>query len=156
MNLNLNKVDKVWNEFSKLNNIALKFKERSILQVTQSHYLINYTNEIATFSFIGMLSKSPDGNNTNKTSIIIEYKDRLNITEFELESTSKISSVFPGNNTTEFEKNLLKDLQKFNGKNITLKGEFVRIDTEHIFTTISEFEHVADLTAKLKFAGSNA
>lgn len=153
--MNLNNVDKVWNEFSKLNNIDLKFKERSILQVTQSHYLINYTNEVATFSFIGMLSKSLDGNNTNKTSIIIEYKDRLNIADFELESASKISGVFSGDKTTEFEKNLLKDLQKFNGKNITLKGEFVRIDTEHIFTTISEFKHVVDLVSKLKTVASN-
>lgn len=148
--MNLDIVDKVWNEFSKLNNTALKFKERSILKVTQSHYLINYTNELATFSFIGILSKSTDGNNTNKTSIIIEYKDRLNITDFELDSTNIITGVFSENKTTKFEENLLKNLEKFNGKNITLKGNFVRIDTEHIFTTISEFEHVTNLISELK------
>ncbi|MBN4058108.1 hypothetical protein JYT34_01575, partial [Olleya sp. AH-315-K02] len=75
--MNRNKVDKVWNEFSKLKNIDLKYKERNLLHVIESHYLINYTNEVATFSFIGILWKSTEGQNTDKTSIIVEYKNRL-------------------------------------------------------------------------------
>ena len=65
--MNLNKIDKTWNEFSKLKNIELKFKERNQDNVIQSHYLINYTNAIATFSFIGMLWKSTEGKSTDKT-----------------------------------------------------------------------------------------
>jgi len=153
--MNWNKVDKVWNEFSKLNNIDLKYKERSLSDVVQSNYLINYTNEVATFSFIGILSKSNEGNNTDKTSIIVEYKNRLGINNFELENTRKIKSLFSKHKTTEFEKNLLRKLKKFNGDSITLKDNFIRIDAGHIFSTINEFEHVADLISNLKTTGNN-
>lgn len=152
--MNRNKVDKVWNEFSKLKNIDLKYKERNLLHVIQSHYLINYTNEVATFSFIGILWKSTEGHNTDKTTIIVEYKNRLDINNFELENSSKIKSIFSKNKITEFEKSILKKLKKFNGNSITLKDNFIRIDADHIFSTIDEFEHVADLISKLKTRGN--
>ncbi|MCH7524075.1 MAG: hypothetical protein IIC74_03445 [Bacteroidetes bacterium] len=152
--MNWNKVDKVWNEFSKLKNIDLKYKERNLLNVIQSLYLINYTNEVATFSFIGILWKSTEGHNTNKTSIIVEYENRLDINNFEFENSSKIKSIFSKNKITEFEKNILKKLKKFNGNSITLKDNFIRIDADHIFSTIDEFEHVTDLISKLKTTGN--
>ncbi len=153
--MNLNKVNKVWNEFSKLKNIELKYNERKLPHVIQSHYLINYTNEVATFSFIGILLKSTEGHNTDKTSIIVEYKNRLDINNFELENTSKIKSIFSKNKITEFEKSILKKLKKFNGNSITLKDNFIRIDADHIFSTIDEFEHVTNLISKLKTTGNN-
>jgi len=153
--MNRNKVNKVWNEFSKLNNIDLKYKERSLRDMIQSNYLINYTNEVATFSFIGILSKSTEGNNTDKTSIIVEYKNRLDINNFDLKNTNKIKSLFSKDKATDFEKNLLKKLKLFKGNNITLKDNFIRIDTDHIFSTIDDFEHVTDLVSKLKTAGNN-
>jgi len=153
--MNRNKVNKVWNEFSKLNNIDLKYKERSLRDMIQSNYLINYTNEVATFSFIGILSKSIEGNNTDKTSIIVEYKNRLDINNFDLKNTNKIKSLFSKDKATDFEKNLLKKLKLFKGNNITLKDNFIRIDTDHIFSTIDDFEHVTDLVSKLKTAGNN-
>lgn len=153
--MNRNKVDKTWNEFSKLKNIELKFKERKQLNVIQSHYLINFTNEIATFSFIGILWKSTEGQTTDNTSIIAEYKNRLDINNFELETTNKLSSFFSIDNTTDFEKMILKDLKKFNGNSITLKDNFIRIDTNHIFSTVDEFEDVTDLISKIKNKGNN-
>ena len=86
--MDLNKIDKTWNEFSKLENIELKYKERNQGNVIQSHYLINYTNEIATFSFIGILWKSTEGQNTDKTSIIVEFENRLVINNFEFKTKS--------------------------------------------------------------------
>lgn len=153
--MNRNKVDKTWNEFSKLKNIELKFKERKQLNVIQSHYLINFTNEIATFSFIGILWKSTEGQTTDNTSIIAEYKNRLDINNFELETTNKLSSFFSIDNVTDFEKMILKDLKKFNGNSITLKDNFIRIDTNHIFSTVDEFEDVTDLISKIKNKGNN-
>jgi len=152
--MNRNKVDKVWNEFSKLNNIDLKYKERSLLDVIQSNYLINYTNEVATFSFIGILSKSTEGNSTDKTSIIVEYENRLDIDNFELKNTSEIKNLINKDKTTGFEKSLLKKLEIFNGNSITLKDNFIRIDAGHIFSSIEEFEHVADLISKLKMTSN--
>jgi len=148
--MNWNKIDAVWNEISKLNNVELKYKERSINQVTQSHYLINYTNEIAIFSFIGILSKSAEGQNTDKTSIIVEYKNRLDINKFELKNIREEKNMLPNDNTTEFEKRILKMLNKFNGNSITLKDHFIRIDTDNIFSTKDDFENVTDLIYKLK------
>jgi len=153
--MNWNKVDKAWNEFSKLNKIDLKYKERKLLDVVQSNYLINYTNEVATFSFIGILSKSTEGNNTDKTSIIVEYKNGLDINNFDLKNTNKIKSLFSKDKATDFEKRLLKKLKLFKGNNITLKDNFIRIDTDHIFSTIKDFEHVTDLVSKLKTEGNN-
>jgi len=144
--MNWNKVDEIWNEFSKLNNIDLKYKERSLPHVIQSTYLINYTNEVATFSFIGIVSKSAEGNDTDKTSIIVEYNNRLGIDNFELKNTNK-------DNKTDFEKRILKKLKTFKGNSITLKDNFIRIDTDHIFSTIDEFELVTDLVLKLKTTG---
>jgi len=144
--MNWNKVDEIWNEFSKLNNIDLKYKERSLPHVIQSTYLINYTNEVATFSFIGIVSKSAEGNDTDKTSIIVEYNNRLGIENFELKNTNK-------DNKTDFEKRILKKLKTFKGNSITLKDNFIRIDTDHIFSTIDEFELVTDLVLKLKTTG---
>lgn len=140
--MNLNKVDKTWNEFSELKNIGLKYKERKQDNVTQSHYLINYSDEIATFSFIGVLWKSLEDLSTDKTTIIIEFNNRLAMPNFEL----KISI----ETVTEFENNILKSLKKFKGNSITLKDNFVRIDTEHIFSTIEEFKLVIEFISKLK------
>jgi hypothetical protein len=39
--MNWNKLDKTWNEFSKLKNLELKYKERNQRDVIQSYYLIN-------------------------------------------------------------------------------------------------------------------
>lgn len=148
--MNLNKVDKVWNEFSKLNSVDLKHKERSLADVIQSNYLINYTNEIATFSFIGMLSKSAAGKITDKTSIIVEYINRLDISNFELKNTNEINDSLSKDLTTDFEKRILKKLKTFKGNSITLKHNFIRIDTDHIFSTLEEFEHVTELISELK------
>ena len=148
--MNKNKVDTVWNEFSKLNNIELKHKERTLNNVTQTNYLINYTNEVATFSFIGMVSKSTEGNNTDKTSIIVEYQNRLDIENFEIKNTSNTKDLPSNDITTDIKKRILKMLQPFNGNSFTLRDNFIRIDTDHIFSTIDEFEQVTDLIVKLK------
>ncbi len=153
--MNLNKVNKVWHAFSKLKNTELKYKERNQGSLIQSHYLINYTNEVATFSFIGMLTKSAEGQNTDKTSIIVEFENRLEINNFELETTSKLKSVFSKDKATEFEKGILKTLKKFDGNSITLNDNFIRIDTDYIFSSTDEFEHVADLISKIKTTSSN-
>jgi len=153
--MNSNKIDKTWNEFSNLKNMELKYKERNQGNVIQSHYLINYTNEVATFSFIGILWKSTEGLNTDKTSIIVELNNKLEINNFELETTSKLKSFFSVDKTTRFKKRVLRNLKKFNGKSITLKDNFIRIDTDHIFSTIGEFNHVTDLISKIKTTGNN-
>ncbi len=152
--MNRNKIDKTWNTFSKLKNIELKYKERNQGNVIQSHYLINYTNEVATFSFIGILWKSAEGLNTDKTSIIVEFKNRLAINNFELETTSKLKQISSIDNTTEFEKSILKDLKKFDGNSMTLKDNFIRIDAGHIFSDIKEFKLVTDLISKIKTTGN--
>lgn len=148
--MDLNKVEKVWNEFSEINNAEFEYKERELFDVIQSNYIINYTNELAIFSFIGMLSKSTKGNNTNKTSIIIEYLDKLDVDNFEFQNSGKLESLFVVGETTDLEKNILKSLNKFNGRSITLKNNFVRIDTNTIFSTLDEFQYVLDLTSTLK------
>ena len=147
--MNLNKIDKTWNEFSKLKNIELKFKERNQVSGVQSHYLINYTNEIASFSFIGILWKSTEGKSTDKTSVIVEFNNRLDINNFELEATSKLKRIFSKDKTTEFEKSILKNLKKFDGNSIALKDNFIRIDANHNFSNIDEFKHVTDLISKI-------
>ena len=153
--MNWNKIDKTWNEFSKLNNIELKYKERNQGKIIQSHYLINYTNEVATFSFIGIILKPIEGQNTYKTSVIVEFKNRLDIDNFELETNSKLKGVLRNDKTTEFEKSILKNLKKFDGNSITLIDNFIRIDADHIFSTLDEFKHVTDLTSKIKTTGKN-
>ena len=110
--MNWNKLDKTWNESSKLKNLELKYKERNQGDVIQSHYLINQTNEVATFSFIGILWKSIEGQNTDKRTIIVEFKNRLDINNFELEITSEQKSILSEDKTTEFKKSILKDLKK--------------------------------------------
>ena len=153
--MNSTKIEKTWNAFSKLNNIELKYKERNQGKVIQSHYLINYTNTVATFSFIGIILKSTEGQNTYKTSIIVEFQNRPDIDNFQLETNSKLKPVFPGDNSTEFQKNILKNLKKFDGNSITLKDNFIRIDADHIFSTIDEFKHVTDLISRIKTTGKN-
>ncbi len=140
--MNLDHINKIWSRFSAVKQTELKHKERTINNAIQSNYLINYTDELATFTFIGMLSKSSQGHITDKTSIIVEFNNRLNIQNFEIHKTNEINS--------EFERRLLNQLDKFNGHNITLKDEFIRIDTEHIFSSIDEFEQVTDLIFTLK------
>lgn len=149
-NMNLNKIHQTWNAFSELKNIELKYKERQQGDVTQSHYLINYTNNIATFSFIGMLRKSSEGLNSDKTSIIVEFENKLAINNFELKPSNKKRSLFSRDKTPKFEKNILKSLKKFDGNMITLKDNFIRIDTNHIFSTIEEFKYVSDLVSHIK------
>jgi len=147
--MDLNKVDEIWNGFSKSQNIELKYKERKIGGTIQSHYLINYTNEIATYSFIGILSRSDDGHNTDKTSIIVEFENRLDIDNFEFKITDNIKNN-SDDHKIEFEKNILKSIEKFKGKSITLKDNFIKIDTDHIFSNIDEFENIIELISEIK------
>ena len=153
--MNLKKIDKTWKAFSNLQNIELQFKERQQGNVTQSHYLINYTNTIATFSFIGMLRQSSEGPNTDKTSIIVEFENRLAINNFELKPSIKKKSFFSRDKTPKFKKNILKSLKKFGGNSITLKDNFIRIDTDYIFSTIEDFNHVSDLISDIKTTSNN-
>jgi len=148
--MDLNNVNEIWNEFSKSQNIELKYKERNLGEVIQSHYLINYTNKVATYSFIGILCKSNEGPDTNKTSIIVEFENRLTIDNFEFKITDSINNVNSNEHKIEFEKNILKSIQKFNGKSITMKDNFIKIDTDHIFSNLDEFEHVTNLVSKIK------
>ena len=152
--MKIEKIEKTWDEFSKLKNIELKFKERNQGKVIQSHYLINYTSEVASFMFIGILWKSTEGQNTDKTSIIIEFKNRLAINNFELKTTRNQNSMLSTDKTVEFEKSVLNKLKKFNGNSITLKDNFVRIDTNQIFSTIDEFNYVTELISMVKTEGN--
>ena len=149
--MDLNKVNEIWNEFSKSQNIELKYKERKIANTIQSHYLINYTNKIATYSFIGILSRSDNGHNTDKTSIIVEFENRLDIDNFEFIITDNDNNITSDNRKIEFEKNILKkSIEKFKGNSITLKDNFIKIDTDHIFSNIDEFESVIELISEIK------
>lgn len=148
--MNLDQINKTWNAFSKLQNIELKYKERNQGNIIQSHYLINYTNEIATFSFIGILWKSIEGQNTDKTSIIVEFENRLDINNFKLETLCKPNHTSTQGKTTKFEESIVKNLKKVGGNSITLKDNFIRIDTDHIFSSIEEFELVSDLISMIK------
>lgn len=148
--MNLNKIEETWNAYSKLKNIELKFKERNQGNVIQSHYLINYTNEIATFSFIGILWKSAEGQNTDKTSIILEFNNRLVISNFEIKTENNLKGEL-----TVFENSIIKDMEALDANSITLKDNFIRLDTNHIFSTMEDFNLVEDLVLKIKTAGNN-
>jgi hypothetical protein len=137
-----NTIEETWNAFSKLKNTELKYKERKQGDVTQAHYLINYSTEVATFSFIGIVFKSNEvSKNSDKTSIIIEFKNPLAITNFDIKINLEVSQ----NETSEFEKSLLNSLKIFNGNSITLNNPFIRIDTDCIFSTVESFEQVESL-----------
>ena len=97
-----------------------------------------------------MLSKSADGQSTDKTSIIIEYQNRLSIDNFEFKNITLIKDSLSKDITSDFEKDILKKLKTFKGNSIILRDNFVRIDTDHIFSTMEEFEHVTKLIAELK------
>lgn len=153
--MNLTIIAKTWNAFSILKNIELIHKERTVQNVVQSHYLINYTDKVATFSFIGMLWKSTEGKNTDKTSIIIEFEHRLDLNNFEFKRSTKEKNISSEEKTNEFEKDILENLKKIKGNSITLKDNFIRIDTDHIFSTIDDFNYVTDLILKIKNTNNN-
>tara|TARA_R110002051_G_scaffold323467_1_gene417185 strand:+ start:723 stop:1166 length:444 start_codon:yes stop_codon:yes gene_type:complete len=144
--MNLDTVDKIWNEFSTLKNTELKYRERKQGTVTQAHYLINYTDNLATFSFIGILMKSADGKNSNKTSIIIEFENRLSIDNFDFKSSKNLSEI----DNSSFEKKILAQIKKIGGNSITLKDNFIRLDTDAIFSSLDDFYFVVDLVLELK------
>tara|TARA_R110002049_G_scaffold158389_1_gene323295 strand:- start:201 stop:644 length:444 start_codon:yes stop_codon:yes gene_type:complete len=144
--MNLDTVDKIWNEFSTLKNTELKYKERKQGTVTQAHYLINYTDNLATFSFIGILMKSADGKNSNKTSIIIEFENRLSIDNFDFNSSKNLSEL----DNSSFEKKILAQIKKIGGNSITLKDNFIRLDTDTIFSSLDDFHFVVDLVLEIK------
>lgn len=64
--------------------------------------MFNYTDDIAIYSFIGILIKSKYGISTDKTSIVVEFLDRLSLDNFELEVKSKLKSFF--SKSSELEK----------------------------------------------------
>tara|TARA_R110001606_G_scaffold135548_2_gene272663 strand:+ start:6882 stop:7325 length:444 start_codon:yes stop_codon:yes gene_type:complete len=144
--MNLDTVDKIWNEFSTLKNTELKYKERKQGTVTQALYLINYTDNLATFSFIGILMKSADGKNSNKTSIIIEFENRLSIDNFDFKSSKNLSEL----DNSSFEEKILAQIKKIGGNSITLKDNFIRLDTDAIFSSLGDFHFVVDLVLELK------
>ncbi|WP_026777589.1 hypothetical protein [Polaribacter sp. Hel_I_88] len=144
--MNLNTIDKVWNEFSILKKTVLKYNERKQGALTQAHYVINYTDELATYSFIGILIKSADGKNTNKTSIIIEFENRLAIDNFDFKASNISSEV----DNSSFEIKILAQINNVGGNSITLKDNFIRLDTDAIFSSLDDFYFVVDLVKEFK------
>ena len=141
--MDLSKITTVWTDYAKHLKIELIHKERTVNDVTQTQYAINYTNATEFFSWIAFSQQSAE-KNTGITSVIIELKDKLNLDNFKIETTTPIE------NPSEFEIKILDALKTFKGTAISQNNTFLKIDTQHIFDTKEEFEAVKNLLAELK------
>lgn len=141
--MSLENIKSIWTAFAKDNNIELINKQRTINNVIQTQFAINYNTPTAFFSWIAFNQQS-DKKSTGITSIIIELKDKLDRANFKLDSTTE--------KKTEFDSKIINLLQQFKGQSISLNNHFIKIDCQHIFNNLQEFNAVINLLHELKIS----
>lgn len=149
-------IQQVWDEFSKQKNIQLKSKDRTQAGTTQTHFLVNYTNEIATISFIGMLSETHKEKSFGTTTILLEFNEWLNMKDFELTREKSFIKSLTWVTKSAFDKQLLTVLKLINGTSISLKDNIVRLDIKHIFKSKGEFAKIEELVEYINANNTSA
>jgi len=147
--MNWNNIEKSWNEFAELNNVELIYDERNLFHTIECKYEVHFQAEHGESSFSGVLWKSQDGHNRNRTKIFTKFSTEKSLHNFELKNGG-IKKLFLRNNLNDFEKNIARNLKELNGKNLSLKDNVLEIELNGIISSKSVFDKVTELIKKVK------
>lgn len=142
--MNWNKLDKCWKEFSQNNNADLKYSEQNLFHAIKCEYEFIQISEFWKTKFIGVLWKSQQGHNKDRTNVLTKFIDKeseeiLNI------NNSGIRSLFTRNKFKGIEKVIYQKFKNIGGKKLNLDGYILKIELDEIITKQSEFEQVTEL-----------
>jgi len=147
--MNWNKIDKNWNEFAKQNAVELKYAERNLFHSIECKYIVDFKTDDSNSVFTGVLWKSQDGHNRNRTKISIQFKTEKALKNIEIKSNG-IKSLIIKSKRTDFEKEIAQSLKRLNGRNLILNNNILDIELNGIISTKSEFYRTNELIAKIK------
>jgi len=146
--MNWVEIDKSWEQFAKLNNTELKKSERNVLLAIECKYEVRVEKEYGTSIFSGVLWKSTEGHNRNKTKISTRFNsDMLDI---ELKGSSFVKALFHKPKTTNSETNILENLKALNSSSLIIKNNILNFELGQIISTNNDFERTLKLIAEIK------
>ena len=147
--MNWNRIDKYWNEFAELNGVELQYAERNLFHSIECKYIVDFETEVGNSIFTGILWKSQDGHNRNRTKISTKFRGDLTLQNIELKPNG-IKNLFIKNKRTDFEKGIAQKLKNLNWKNLVLNNNVLEIELNGILSTKSEFDNVTEIIKKIK------
>ncbi|MCR8668069.1 hypothetical protein NO995_10275 [Aestuariibaculum sp. M13] len=128
-----NKINKSWNEFAQFHDTHLDYNERNLFHVIQCSYKVDLKSNQYYARFSGVLWKTQDGQNRNRTKILTEFKTEKKLNNLKITKT-RISNLFSKKQRTDLEKSIAKDLEILNGKKLTLKNNVLEIELNSIIS----------------------
>ena len=147
--MNWNKLDKCWKEYAENNEAELKYNERNLFHAVKCEYEINIKTDFGKIKFIGVLWKSQQGHNKDKTNILTKFvdgksKQTLNI------NNSGFRNLFTQNRFKGIEKNIYQNFKNIGGKKLKLDNHILEIELNKIISNQSEFEQITILLTLIK------
>ncbi|GAL76796.1 hypothetical protein JCM19275_1403 [Nonlabens ulvanivorans] len=147
--MNWNNIEKSWNEFAEFHNVELIYVERNLFHAIECKYQVDFKTEYGKSHFLGILWKSTEGHNRNRTIISTEFINVQPLEALELKNGG-ILNLFSKNKLNDFEKNISWNLKKLKGKSLLLKDNVLEIELNGILSSISDFEKVTELIKEIK------
>ncbi len=147
--MNWNRIDKSWNEFAEFNGVELKYSEQNLFHAIECKYKVDFETNHGHSIFLGILWKSQDGHNRNRTRISTKFESVKTLENIKIKQNG-IKSLFVRKNRTDFEKEIVQNLKNLNGKYLTLNNNVLEIELNRILSTKSEFDKVTELIEKFK------
>jgi hypothetical protein len=147
--VNWNKLDKCWKEFAENNNADLKYGERNLFHAIKCEYEFIQISKFWKTKFIGILWKSQQGHNKDRTNISTKFIDKESEETLNI-NNSGIRSFFTQNKLKGIEEDIYQDFKNIGGKKLNLDGYILKIELDKIITKYSEFEQVTDLLNVIK------
>lgn len=147
--MNWNKIDKCWKEYAEDNKAELKYNELNLFHSIKCEYKFVNTTEFWKIKFIGVLWKSQQGHNRNRTDILTKFTDKssektLNITN------SGLNNLFTRNKFKGIEKDINQIFNRIGGKKLKLDSNNLDIKLDKIISDQSEFEKINELLTLIK------
>ena len=147
--MNWNKLDKCWKEFAENKNAELEYSERNLFHTIKCEYELIQMSEFWKTKFIGILWKSQQGHNKDKTNISTKFIDKKSEQTLNMNNNG-IRSLFARNKFKETEKVIYQKLKNIGGKKLNLNNDILEIELNKIISEKSEFEQVNELLTLIK------
>lgn len=147
--MNWNNIEISWKEFAEFNKTELIYDERNLFHTIESKYKVDFETEYGKTRFIGVLWKSTEGHNKNKTRISTKFKVDLTTKNLELKHKG-ILNLFSKNNLNDFEKSIYLNLKNLNGKSLSLSNNVLEFELDRIITSKPEFDKATELIKEIK------
>ena len=147
--MNWNKLDKCWKDYAKNIKAELEYNERNLFHAIKCEYKFTNITEFRKTKFIGVLWKSQQGHNRDRTDILTKFIDKKSKQTLNI-NNSGFRNLFARNKFKGIEKDIYQSFKNIDGKKLKLDSHNLEIELDKIISKQSEFEQVTELITLIK------